>query len=104
MYLNPVIATLLNTATGRFHPILFIEHPLPGGVGPTRHKSKGHHTLGFNNRSEADEYESTDLALQVAGARVDPDVLIEWDGQDIPDMIHFFEAPSDRHALVPKGM
>ncbi len=43
---KPIIANLHNMKTGRYHPILFHEVPLPGPPNngkPERHKSKGHH-------------------------------------------------------------
>ena len=48
-----IIGMLHNITTGRFHPIVFFESPLPGEGKPTRHKSKNHHTEGFATREEA---------------------------------------------------
>jgi hypothetical protein len=50
MFLNPILAMLFNAKENRWHPILFLESPLPGppdAAKPVRHKSKFHHTTGF---------------------------------------------------------
>lgn len=98
MLLNPVIATLRNTATGRFHPIVFVESPLPGPPNadkPVRHKSKGHHTLGFATRDESDLHSTESLKpaceAQAGTCRLKLDTVFEWDGADVPAMVQFFD-------------
>lgn len=88
MLLNPVVANLHNTATNRFHPILFKESPLPGGSGPSRHKSVGHHTKGFDTRDEAIEECKRIAERQSAKLCVEKDFA--WDGDDMPAMVVFF--------------
>ena len=46
---------LMNTATGRWHPILFRPAPAPSGDvhGFERYRSKGHHTEGFDTEPAA---------------------------------------------------
>lgn len=93
MLLNPIIATLHNTETDRWHPILFVESLLPGGKMPLRHKSKGHHAAGFDTRVASDHYSATELSLQAGGAAFLPAVIFEWDGIEIPAIVHFFDQP-----------
>jgi hypothetical protein len=89
--LNPVISLLLNTQTNRWHPILFVEHPLPGpGIpGLQRHKFYGHHTLGFDTREQAEAH-VRELADKIQHPRIVLDPPFHWDGTGIPAMIHFF--------------
>lgn len=94
MLLNPVIATLHNAQTDRWHPILFIESPLPGGALPVRHKSKGHHTVGFDTKSASDNYAKTELSSQAGGAAFMPNAVFEWSGCDVPAIVHFFDHPA----------
>jgi hypothetical protein len=94
---NPVIGMLHNTKLNRWHPILFVEAPLPGppDVGePVRHKSKGHHTAGFETRELA-LARAEELAKQIAPDSIGPvsmslekDIL--WDGDGIPALVTFF--------------
>ena len=51
MLLKTVIATLHNDKTDRWHPIFFVESPLPGDCLAVRYKSKGHHTDGFDQNA-----------------------------------------------------
>jgi len=91
LMLNPVIANLHNSKTGRWHPIVFVEHPLPGGADSVvRHKSKVHHTAGFESKEAANAHARTDLAPKVEGASLRLDTILEWDGQGVPAMVHFF--------------
>jgi hypothetical protein len=88
---KPVIATLRNSKTGRWHPILFREEPLPGPAPEVvRHKSRGHHTEGFESQEAADDHSRNELAPRVEGARLALDTVIEWDGEGIPAVVHFF--------------
>lgn len=98
---NPIFAMLYNTKLERWHPILFVERPLPGPYSPdkpVRHKSHGHHTEGFATREEAlasiDEYTKRP---GLEGCRLELDADMEWDGEDMPAMVMFFgEAPAHR--------
>ncbi len=63
----PVIACgiLHNTATDTYHPILYRDSPLPGGVThPRRLRSIGHHTKGFSTLEEALRYLQNDERTQ----------------------------------------
>ncbi len=92
--LNPVFAMLYNSKLDRWHPILFLESPLPGPPSldkPVRHKSRGHHTIGFESREEAVE------SARESGERIektetrfvlDSDIL--WDGEGIPAIVGYF--------------
>ena len=46
---------LRNTATGRFHPIVFYASPKPSEAGESivRHRSKQHHTAGVATMNAA---------------------------------------------------
>jgi hypothetical protein len=89
IYIDPVVAMLHNQKTGRWHPILFVGAPLPGGGGPMRHRSKGHHTDGFDTREEADKT-ARKMSEKVSGLRFLLDLPLAWDGLDIPSMTAFF--------------
>jgi hypothetical protein len=77
---------LLNTATGRYHPITFRYAPMPGGdpekVG--RYKSAGHHTAGFALKEEALAFVAAHPAMRLVENEW------EWDGMDIPAMVWWF--------------
>jgi len=50
------IVILHDRETGRYHPALYVESPLPGPPEPrsfVRLKSKMHHTTGFESLTEA---------------------------------------------------
>src|SRR5512133_2988785 len=108
MILNPIVANLHNTATNRYHPILFHECPLPGPETETpgrliRHKSKGHHTDGFDTRDEA-MAECENIARQVKAVSIgEPRLCTEkdfaWDGEGVPAMVVFFGEEDGK--LVP---
>jgi hypothetical protein len=91
---NPIIAMLENTKDHRFHPILFLFNPLPGGGGPDRHKSKGHHTAGFGTREDAEKSVNEDLVPSVRENYGEPKLCLEkvfhWDGVGVPAMVVFF--------------
>jgi hypothetical protein len=86
---TPAWGMLFNTKEKRWHPILFMESPLPG---PACHwlirlKSKGHHTTGFAIREEA-------LAeIKKISVDIQPDPIMDlekdipWDGEDIPAIV-----------------
>ena len=93
MFVNPIIATIHNVPTDRWHPVLFVESPLPGPESPekpVRHKSKMHHTTAFATRAESDNSAREELATQIPGARLELDTVFDWDGTGIPAMVHFF--------------
>lgn len=93
---NPIVANLHNTKTNRYHPILFDERPLPGGGGPTRHKSRGHHTAGFDTREEAIAECEKMVANPQIGGRLCVDKDFAWDGEDVPAMVVFFSEAGGR--------
>ena len=98
MILNPIIAMLLNTTTNRFHPILFQERPLPSSYeensdSPVRHKSKGHHSTGFDTRVEAiSECNRMAEQLKEDNPRFFLDTDFNWDEDEgIPARVEFFD-------------
>lgn len=100
MLFNPIIAILKNTKDDFYHPIVFVENPLPGPPSdnkPIRHKSKMHHTTGFDTR---------EAALVSANKIADDENMkrcfdgdIEWDGEGIPALVHFFSEEGDKILL-----
>lgn len=103
MMYNPIIAMLINIKTNRWHPIVFREAPLPGGGGPRRHKSKGHHTMGFDTREEA-LLEAAKIAEDVKAEALGPVLTslegdFPWDGEGVPSMVMFFGTEDDK--VVP---
>jgi hypothetical protein len=94
----PVIAMLHNTKLKRWHPIVFVESPLPGPDSddkPVRHKSKGHHTTGFATRQEALDCIKNDLGPKIktnaiGEVRECVEKDFAWDGEDTPAMTVFF--------------
>lgn len=109
--MNPIIGMLHNTATGRYHWIIFLARPLPGpgeldkpsvSAKWTRYKSHSHHTDGFATREQALTYVREELAPIVQGGfGLEPRLCLEksfaWDGQDVPAMVVFF-------AKTPEGI
>lgn len=94
------IGMLVNTATARFHPIVFRIAPMPGGAAQNmeylRYKSHGHHTDGFATKEEAMvEVESMKAKL---GARWSG-VTYEWSGDGAPALVDFF--PAQQPSGVP---
>lgn len=95
---NPIIAILFNLAAKTYHPIVFVEAPLPGppeAGKPIRHKSKMHHTGGFKTREEAVESVTGDLTVRIKEqSGFEPKIAIakdiEWDGNGIPAISTFF--------------
>lgn len=75
---------LTNTATGRFHPIVFRMAPLPGDSDIPRYKSMGHHTDGFDSLEDAEKH----IALQ--SEWTDTGRRWEWSGEDVPAMVEYF--------------
>jgi hypothetical protein len=85
MLLNPVVGNLHNLDTDRYHPILFREKPLAGGVTGGRYLSVGHHTEGFDEREDALTFCEEMADRQQARLCVDKDFL--WDGEDTPALV-----------------
>lgn len=93
--MNPqaIIAILKNEETQKFHPILYLYSPLPGGADVPRYQSKGHHTNGFVFREEA-----LSECIRLAGKSTDHFGLtclnvktdLSWDGAEIPADRRFF--------------
>jgi hypothetical protein len=90
--INPIVAMLHNVSENRWHPILFIESPLPGPDEPGKPvRHKGHHTTGFAKRHEAVE-SAMELAQRTEpAARLCLDKDFEWDGHEIPAMVVYFD-------------
>ncbi len=80
---------LKNTATGRFHPIVFRMAPMPGNADATlsaqRYKSLGHHTTGFDTLEAAQAHVTSEKTTLV-----DVGTIWDWDGEGIPAMIEWF--------------
>ena len=79
---------LFNIKDETWHPILYLESPMPGS-GQTdfiRYKSKGHRTVGLKDRQEAMgkiQPEMVDrLPNHVFHHEADGDVA--WDGEEMP--------------------
>jgi hypothetical protein len=94
---NPIVGIIHNTKKSRWHPVIFVEHPLPGPPDqnkPVRHKSKAHHTEGFPSREEALNQASgmakklEPEAIGTVSLALEKD--FEWDGEGIPAVIVFF--------------
>jgi hypothetical protein len=105
---NPVIAMLHNLKDNRYHPILFLESPLPGPPSPdtpVRHKSTGHHTTGFATREEALTYVRGEF-LEIVKTKFigEPRLCLQkdfpWDGDETPAMVVFF-SEAENNETVP---
>lgn len=82
---------IVNTATGRFHPIVFRRAPLPSHYsepGPQRHKSIGHHTEGFATKDDAIAHIEAHSDWRNTGMEW------EWDGSDVPAIVWWFNSPA----------
>jgi hypothetical protein len=81
---------LLNTATGRYHPIIFRPAPMPGGaiasMSAQRYRSAGHHTTGFATLAEAEAYITEHPEWTATGA------TWEWDGEGAPALTEWLAA------------
>lgn len=101
MLLNPIVAMLFNQKTNKWHPILFEERPLPGPITkdtPVRHKSFGHHTIGFETREAALHNIETDESIknQCPTIKKCLDEDIPWDGNEMPAMVCFFNEEGNK--------
>ncbi len=101
MFINPIIALIHNAKAGTYHPVLFVENPLPGNpdISLVRYKSKMHHTAGFSTIDEAKKYAEEDLGPKVECKNFSFDSVFEWDGEGIPAMVAF-TMPKDSGKLV----
>lgn len=96
MIFNPIAALIHDVKNDRWHPVLFEENMLPGPPSPdkpVRHKSKGHHTVGFATREEAVAHVQGEWPLNAAiGANFKDctDTVFDWDGEGVPAIVHFF--------------
>jgi hypothetical protein len=75
-------AILSNIETGRFHPVYFRPAPRPSEnavEGETcRHRSLGHHTLGFETLEAAEQFIAADDSAWPTG------IVLDWSGEGIP--------------------
>lgn len=90
-----LIQMLKNVTKNTWHPIMYVEKPLPGGLDTdannniVRFKSKGHHTAGFATREEAiaslDDLKARMINYMfLSNVTVDVETDLEWNGDDIP--------------------
>ncbi len=94
--MNPIIGMIHNMKLNRWHPVIFLEAPLPGGDGPSRHKSRLHHTSGFETRELAITSAKGELAdrckAQFFGEiKFSLEKDFPWDGEGVPAMVVFFD-------------
>lgn len=93
MLVSPIVALIQNTATSQWHPVLFVEYPLPGEDSadkPVRHRSKAHRTDGFATREEAEANCKSELAAGIPHLRFELGTVFYWDGKGVPAIVHFF--------------
>ena len=87
---------LHNTKLDRYHPIWFCPAPMPSDADTDynmlRHRSKGHHTEGFETLELAQAY-ITDACAKSEGEHQDCGAVWSWDGEDIPAMTQWFPNP-----------
>lgn len=76
------VAIVKNTATGRFHPMLFRPAPRPSddvACGTIcRHRSIGHHTEGFPDLASAEGYVADCETFRPIA------LVFEWSGENTP--------------------
>lgn len=92
--MEALVMMLKNTSTQRYHPIFYLESPLPGGPESDsnqkliRYKSKGHHTTGFDTRELALNRINSELIDQIKSigytVNLELEVDLEWDGLETP--------------------
>ncbi len=85
-----IVSMLHNQTTGRYHPILFYYAPPPSGdtAEMARYRSKGHHTIGFDDRDTA-VFEAADIARRT-NAKMACGGDIVWPGDELPAMTCWF--------------
>ena len=82
-----LIMMLKNIIENTYHPIFYMESPLPGGNSKLiRFKSKGHRTTGFRCRKDAVESIQSEIVDKLPEYLIikELDVDLEWDGKDMP--------------------
>jgi hypothetical protein len=88
------VGMLHNTATNRYHPIVFRPAPSTSdGSGPAkafRYRSKGHHTAGFDTKEEAMQNIAKQPAFEWSGLEW------AWDGVEMPAMTWWFTFDDDQ--------
>lgn len=111
---NPVVAMVHDVKNKRWHPIVYVENPLPGPPSddkPVRHKSKMHHTGGFLTREEA-VTSANELAATIINQKCWPSCKmsiaegedIPWDGSDVPADVAFFIDRGDGSGTVKRAL
>lgn len=89
--MESLIMMLKNEQTNTYHPIMYLEKPLPyseESKNIVRYKSKGHRTNGFTDRADALLSIDKELTAQLkdmgynVNKELDGDLL--WDGIEIP--------------------
>ncbi len=90
--MKSLIMMLHNTAAGTYHPIFYLESPLPCGEAAnhiTRYKSKMHHTGGFKTLEEATADIHSNLVARIkenffTAPDIEIENHIEWNGEGVP--------------------
>jgi hypothetical protein len=99
-----LITVVRNRRTGRYHPFLWVESPLPSDDHTprtvVRYKCKMHHTTGFETFEDAKFSATEDLPGQVVlaygrSARLEVDVASEdeWGPDETPARVIFGGRP-----------
>lgn len=88
-----------NLATGRYHPFVWYEAPLPSDDGSgsvVRFRSKMNHTEGFADLATAREEVEKNIAPKLMAAygcvvecRLDPVMPDRWESGQVPASIEF---------------
>lgn len=92
--MEALVMMLKNTKENTFHPIMYLESPLPGGYEAEinrsliRYKSKGHRTVGFTDRQEAINSIEPEIEVKLKqmgySLNMDLDIDLVWGGINIP--------------------
>jgi hypothetical protein len=106
MFINPIIAMVYDVTNKRWHPIIFDEAPLPGPpdeAKPIRHRSRAHHTAGFDKREDA-VASAEDMKLKmkdrsIGEIKLSLDQDLAWDGQGVPTFNLFFITNSSNQII-----
>lgn len=92
--MNPVISILYNSKENKYHPILFLNHFLPGGIDGNRYKSKMHHTKGFSDREDAIKSIKNEFSSVVKDNFGEPKLSLSkeivWNGEGVPVITTIF--------------
>jgi hypothetical protein len=94
-----IIGILHNTKTDRYHPITFRYAPTPSGLD--RYKSGGHHTSGFDTRSEALDFINNTMVNYFPGFTPCLAKDFSWDGENIPAMVVVFSDVGEDGNVTP---